>query len=74
MFLFHASVTLSSIFACTLLVNIHCEILIIYFNYLNLTVRNEINLDICFCDYISHNIANVIILLHYINCSSTLHM
>ena len=66
MFLFHASVTLSSIFACTVLVDVHCD--------LNITVRNKIKLDICFCYYISHNIANVIILLHYICCSSTLRM
>ena len=74
MFSFHASVTLSSIFACRVLLNIHCEILITQFHYLNLTVRNKINQDICFYYYISHNIANVIILLHYICCSSTLRM
>ena len=37
MFLFHASATLSSIFACTVLVNVYCQILIIYLNYLNIT-------------------------------------
>ena len=67
-------VTLSSIFACSVLVNVHCEILIIYINYLNITVRNKIKLYICFCYQISHNIANVIILLHYICCSSILRM
>ena len=70
MFLFHALVTLSSIFACTVLADIHCEILIIYINYLNITVRSKIKLDICFCYQISY-IANVIVLLHYI-CASTL--
>ena len=49
MFLFHAPVTLSSIIACTVLVDVHCEILIIYVNYLNITARNKIKLDICFC-------------------------
>ena len=46
MFLFHAPVTLSSVFACTVLVNVHCVILINYINYLNITVRNKIKLDI----------------------------
>ena len=39
MFLFHTSVTLSSIFPCTVLVNVHSEILIIYINYLNIPAR-----------------------------------
>ena len=73
MFLFYASVTLHSIFACTVLVDVHCDILIIYINYLNITVRNKIMLDMFFYQ-ILHNIANVIILLHYICCSSTLQM
>ena len=61
MFSCHASVTLSSIFACTVLVNIHCEIIIIYFNYLNLAVRNKINFDICFCDYILSSVQTFVL-------------
>ena len=36
------------LYSVTVLVNVHCEILIIYIHYLNITVRNKIKLDIFF--------------------------
>ena len=48
MCLFHVSVTLSSIFASTVLVDVHCQILIIYINYLSIIVISKIKSDICF--------------------------